>query len=330
MNSSKGVVRSRDLDGTDETEMAANLKSQGVTAVKRVQIRRDGKSILTNTYILTFNSPIAPKVIKAGFVQLAVSPFIPNPLRCFKCQRFGHHRDRCKRSDTCPRCGKEGHDGSDCSAEVKCVNCDGNHPAYAKVCPLWIREKEIQTVKVTNNITFFDAKKLVDSRVDAAVANKTYSSVAQASSRPSMKSVSVQTDLTWPKASSTYSRILEPAVASGSGIKATAASTQTSVSESRSTRNETPKAAARKAAPKVAAPKAAPKVAAPKAVPNTTKENGNTAKVTHTSDRVKKGSDDPIRTLNRFESLSDNDMDIDVSSRSRSKSPKKIIPVLPP
>ena len=203
MNSSKGVFRSRDLNGTDETEMTANLNSQGVTTVKRVQIRRDGKSILTNTYILTFNSPIISKVIKAGFVLLAVSPFVPNPLRCFNCQRFGHHRDRCKRSDTCPRCGKEGHDGSDFSAEVKCVNCDGNHPAYAKVCPLWIREKEIQTVKVTNNITFFDAKKIVDSRGRCSCRQENIFFRCPNRVRPSMKSFSVQTDLTWPKAAST-------------------------------------------------------------------------------------------------------------------------------
>ena len=76
--------------------MVSHLKPQGGVAAKRISIRRSGEQILTNTYILAFGSPSLPPSIKAGLVNIAVSTFIQNPLRCFKCQRFGHHKDNCK------------------------------------------------------------------------------------------------------------------------------------------------------------------------------------------------------------------------------------------
>ena len=97
LNSSRGVVRSQDLDGSSEEEMLENLSSQGVSYVKRISVKRSGNIVLTNTYILTFDRPELPKTIKAGFLSLAVAPYIPNPLRCFQCQRFGHSKNVCKR-----------------------------------------------------------------------------------------------------------------------------------------------------------------------------------------------------------------------------------------
>ena len=42
--SSKGVIRSRDLEGVSEDEMRDNLSSQGVSAVKRIHIRRNNEN----------------------------------------------------------------------------------------------------------------------------------------------------------------------------------------------------------------------------------------------------------------------------------------------
>ena len=57
LNSSKGVIRSRDLEGVSEDEMLDNLSSQGVSAVKRIHIRRNNELVPTNTFILTFCKP---------------------------------------------------------------------------------------------------------------------------------------------------------------------------------------------------------------------------------------------------------------------------------
>ena len=85
LNSSKGVIRSRDLEGVSEEEILDNLSSQGVTFVKRIKIRRNDNLISTNTLILSFNTPTLPQSIKAGYLSIPVEPYIPNPLRCFNC-----------------------------------------------------------------------------------------------------------------------------------------------------------------------------------------------------------------------------------------------------
>ena len=65
--------------------------------VHRIKVRKSGILQNTNTYILTFSSSTLPKHIRIGFEQIQVDPYIPFPLRCFKCQMFGHHIKNCKK-----------------------------------------------------------------------------------------------------------------------------------------------------------------------------------------------------------------------------------------
>ena len=107
LNRSKGVVKSRDLDGCTEEEMVQEL--DGVVQAQRVKIRREGNEVLTNTWILTFDSAAPPQRLQVEYLNLQVRPYIPNPMRCFGCHRYGHTKTNCRRSAVCPRCGKEGH-----------------------------------------------------------------------------------------------------------------------------------------------------------------------------------------------------------------------------
>ena len=70
LNSCKGVIRSRDLEGVGEEEICENLTSQGVVGVKRINIRRNNELVPTNTLILTFNSPTLPNSVKAGYLNI--------------------------------------------------------------------------------------------------------------------------------------------------------------------------------------------------------------------------------------------------------------------
>ncbi|GFO13719.1 ubiquitin-protein ligase e3b [Plakobranchus ocellatus] len=48
----------------------------------------------------------------------------------YKCQHYGHGKDRCKKpAAVCVRCGKGSHVEHDCSADPHCVNCRGDHAA---------------------------------------------------------------------------------------------------------------------------------------------------------------------------------------------------------
>ena len=171
LNTCKGVVKSHELSLCSLEEIETNLQEQNVTEVRRIQIKKNGETINTNTYILTFNSHTIPKEIKVGYMKINVEIYIPNPLQCFKCQKFGHHQDRCTRSPVCGRCGESGQH-NDCKNDFKCANCQGNHGASARNCVIWKREKEVTKIKHTNNISYIEARKLVETRTYAETTKK--------------------------------------------------------------------------------------------------------------------------------------------------------------
>ena len=69
LNSSRGVIRCRDLADMSEVEIRDELKDQGVVGVNRVTLKKEGKVIPTNTLFLTFGSPELPKEITVGYLK---------------------------------------------------------------------------------------------------------------------------------------------------------------------------------------------------------------------------------------------------------------------
>ncbi|XP_023224944.1 uncharacterized protein LOC111625912 [Centruroides sculpturatus] len=188
LNSSRGVISEIDLISEDESDIQIGLSDQGVTAVRRILIRRDGKLISTKHLILTFNKPTLPSFITAGYLRCPVRPYVPNPLRCFKCQRFGHSQTSCRGKSVCAQCGTEGHESTECTRTPCCVNCKDAHSSYSRKCPAWQREKEIQRVKTVNNIPYPEARCVVTST--APLRQKTFAAVLK-----STKTCGVQTDI---------------------------------------------------------------------------------------------------------------------------------------
>ena len=141
LNTSKGVIRTQEIKNTTNEELKTQLKRQGVSDAKIITIRKNGDIIKLNTAVLTFNFPKPPADIKVGFELCPVQLYIPHPLRCFKCQQFGHHQEGCKRERVCGRCGQSTeHPDSSCTYPIKCANCGGNHTAYSRDCPRWKTE----------------------------------------------------------------------------------------------------------------------------------------------------------------------------------------------
>lgn len=104
---SKGVICSRELTLCSIEEIKKQLKNQGVTEVKRITTKIEGKIKETNIYIMTFNTPTTPKELKIGYNIEKMEQYIPNPLKCFKCQRYGHHQYRYTCLPVCGRCGEQ-------------------------------------------------------------------------------------------------------------------------------------------------------------------------------------------------------------------------------
>ena len=155
------------------------MREQGVTDVRRIKIRRDETLKDTNTFVFTFNAPVLPKQLKVAFLRVSVDAYIPNPLRCYQCQVFGHHENKCKREKICANCGQPKHsaDETDYKRPAKCINCKEDHPANSKQCQAWHTEKEILKVKYTRNISFPEARKIVESYT--APPGKSYASITK-------------------------------------------------------------------------------------------------------------------------------------------------------
>ena len=194
LNSKKGVLWCRELDTVSLTEIKEELASQQVTEVKRISVTRAGKKENIHTYILTFGTSDLPTKIKVGYLSVPIKPCIPNPLRCFRCQRFGHHRDQCKSPEVCGKCGNTDHSKEHCEVDPACVNCKGKHEASSKNCPSWKKEKEISRIKTERNLPYPQARKVYESLITPAPEKSFAAAVAQGAPQK-FKSVGVQTDL---------------------------------------------------------------------------------------------------------------------------------------
>ena len=188
LNSSKGVIRCRELSGMTEEEIAHELRDQSVSTVKRILIQKGQKA--TDTYILTFQKTELPQSIKVGYLNIRVNPYIPNPLRCYRCQDYGHGANRCTRQERCSRCGQN-HVNQNCNEEPSCVHCLQKHETSDRSCKRYLMEKRIQTVKFTERISFPEARK----KVEAETVKPLYSATVAKTT----KSVGIQSTLTWPK-----------------------------------------------------------------------------------------------------------------------------------
>ena len=226
LNSSKGIIRDRMLKGESEDSIVEYLRPQGVTGCKRFTIKKEGKSVETNTLLLTFDRVNVPKSLRIFYRVVPVDVYVPNPLRCFNCQRFGHHENNCSEDpgSVCENCGADGHahHTSQCKNPTKCINCGKDHSPKSNICEVWLKEKAIMKLKVTNNISYLEAKKLHENKPET-----TFSKIVQSIARPEMTDASTQYKAKDCKIT-TSTKVIEPKVKSTSKSPSGSQSSQSS------------------------------------------------------------------------------------------------------
>ncbi|GBO37544.1 hypothetical protein AVEN_181773-1 [Araneus ventricosus] len=192
LNHSKGVISESEFQRDLEEDLLDCLKKQNVIAVKRITIKRNGQIFPTKHLILTFNNPTLPKSVKIAYINCPVKPYIPDPIRCFKCQKFGHTITACKSNkENCARCSLPDHNSQTCkSTTPKCFNCSGEHPSFSRSCPRYKLEKEIQTIKITKKLSFQEARQIVMDRTPKPGIS--YSSALSSSATPPLGQNSLQ------------------------------------------------------------------------------------------------------------------------------------------
>lgn len=204
LNSVQGLIYCWDSKYLSEDEILDGLKDEKVTAVHKIKKQVNG--VLTNTAlcILTFKRSVLPETIKFGFHEVLVKPYIPNPLRCLNCFRFGHSRKVCKNDRVCANCSEKFDEHHECSSQTKCVNCRGPHSSLDKTCPRFVRESSIQKIKIQDKISYFEARKKFQSfyprdNTNNVEQNQTYSEATKNTSGSSKQSHATFTFTAKPK-----------------------------------------------------------------------------------------------------------------------------------
>lgn len=161
LNTCKGTIVSRESHKCTNEELNEWLNERNVVDIKRVPLRKEPLELL----ILTFHGNSLPSRVPVGFEWCKVRAYIPNPRRCFHCQKYGHVSRTCRGQPRCARCGKEDHvhtTENPCQLEPHCVNCGQEHPSYDRSCPTWNVEKEVQRLKIERDISFPQARRLAE------------------------------------------------------------------------------------------------------------------------------------------------------------------------
>jgi hypothetical protein len=166
-NQSQGVITSDLLKEYSEDDIVDGLSHVGVKKAYRIKRKNDkGDLEPTTTLILTFNSCNPPNRIRiiAGLSE-RVRPYIPLPRRCFKCQKYGHSKIKCRsETEICARCSEtcnDQHMSNSCRKAVKCFHCDLPHLITSNKCERFLMEKEIIAIKIKEHLSFRDARRKV-------------------------------------------------------------------------------------------------------------------------------------------------------------------------
>ena len=125
-----GIPLSESVDSVKE-----GINNVKVREAKRLKTRWQENICYSLSVLLTFEEEKLPERVSIGYMSYDVRVYTPPPLRCFKCQRYGHVAAICKGNPRCSKCSGE-HEYGKCEegAKPKCCNCGGEHCAAYGGC----------------------------------------------------------------------------------------------------------------------------------------------------------------------------------------------------
>lgn len=113
-------------------ELTANLKAKYKSVNKAKRLTRGKEKKDTESVLVEFETTEILKELYIGYFRYPVREYIPKPVRCFNCQKFGHITFIIARINKrrCARCGGN-HEYRLCGKDAppKCCHCRGEHSA---------------------------------------------------------------------------------------------------------------------------------------------------------------------------------------------------------
>ncbi len=141
--------------------------------VKRLKCNRNNERGDSLSVMIHFDDDKLPSKVFLGFMSFSVRPYVPPPLRCYKCQKCGHVAAVCRGKQRCARCGGE-HEYGKCGQEVnpKCCNCGGDHSAGYGGCKVRKHAAQVQNVRIQEGLTYSEALKKVGKNLESGEKSK--------------------------------------------------------------------------------------------------------------------------------------------------------------
>ncbi|XP_049328199.1 uncharacterized protein LOC125787671 [Astyanax mexicanus] len=158
----QGVVTGVSLDVSMD-QLKRNLSGGTVIEAVRLKGFRNGVKGDSLSVMILFDGDILPDRVYLGYISFPVRAYIPPPIRCFNCQRYGHVAAACRGKKRCGVYGGD-HEYGHCAEGVKpkCCNCGGDHKAAYGGCEVRKRAAKVQEVRVTQGLTYAAALKEVN------------------------------------------------------------------------------------------------------------------------------------------------------------------------
>lgn len=161
----KGIARGihTSVDSKEFVDEAESLiKIIEARRIKKRSKNAEGQEEMVDTedMVITFRGTTLPKYIKIHLFETKIQLYIPQPMQCKNCLRYGHSGNQCRGKKRCFKCGDE-HEPDTCKNEISCIFCKTDHMATSKTCDEYIRQKNIKRLMAVNNISYFEARKLM-------------------------------------------------------------------------------------------------------------------------------------------------------------------------
>ena len=130
---------------------------------------------------ITFEGNHLPKDIIIEGTRKEVRPYIPKPLQCKKCGKFGHLHHRCTNKEVCLFCGSDEHSTTWNCGSPKCVNCKGDHHTRSRECVVYKYNIELKLLMTRSGMNYKEARRELYTRgIKDPAQNLTYAAASKA------------------------------------------------------------------------------------------------------------------------------------------------------
>jgi hypothetical protein len=166
----KGVIH-----GLVSSQSKLNEIAKEVGACKMSPL---GKSENNKSTLITYSAdrPLPP-VVEIDNKQYKVNLFIPKPMRCDQCQRYGHLKSTCVREVVCSRCsGRHSYLNCNNLNTYKCSNCNQKHSAAFKGCGYYLEVQAALKIRAEEGVPYAVALRRVQGRKNQDSLNRETSS----------------------------------------------------------------------------------------------------------------------------------------------------------